>query len=315
MIKALVVDDEAIMRELFERMLTEQGYDVQVAMNEEQTLERLRAGRFDVILLDLILGQANGFDVLRKLKQTYVDPIILIVTGHGTVDMAVEAMKQGAVDFIMKPVTPSVLDIRIRKALDERRTQRLAITDGLTGLYNRRYFEERLEEETRRAKRYSRPVSIIMIDIDFFKQYNDTLGHLKGDEVLVQMGQILQRYSRETDITARYGGEEFVMILPETDGQNAGRLAERVRESVEQTTFEGETVLPFKCLTISLGVSSLRENETGREMLERADKALYKAKQAGKNQVCVEQKAETRNAAEATAVTSDEQSTVAREDV
>lgn len=287
MLKALVVDDEALMRELFEQMLIKQGYEVRVAMNEEEALERLRAEQFDVILLDLMLGQAHGFDVLKKLKQTYFDPIILIITGYGTVDMAVEAMKQGAADFIMKPVTHNVLDIRIRKALNERRNQRLAITDGLTGLYNRRYFEERLDEETRRAKRYNRPVSIMMLDIDFFKQYNDTMGHLKGDQVLIQVARTLQRYSRETDITARYGGEEFVMILPETDAQNAGRLAERIRKGIERSEFEGAKILPARRVTASVGVSCLAGDEIGRDMLDRADKALYKAKQAGKNRVYI----------------------------
>jgi diguanylate cyclase (GGDEF)-like protein len=293
MIRALVIDDEALLLELFETMLSEQGYDVAVAVNAEEALERLGSEHFDVVLLDLMLGSVNGFTILEKIRQMYYPPIVLVMTGYGSTDIAVEAMKQGAADFIMKPVDPALIDIRIRKALDERRAQRLAITDGLTGLYNRRYFEERLEEETRRSRRYNRPMSILMIDIDYFKNYNDACGHLKGDEVLKQIARTLQKHSRETDIAARYGGEEFVMILPETDARNASRLGDRIRKSVEETSFEGQEQIPSKRVTISVGVSCLGKIDEGYDVLERADRALYVSKQSGKNRVTVVEQEES----------------------
>lgn len=287
MIKALVVDDEALLCELFDDMLTEMGYDIEVAMSADEALETLRKTQFDVVLLDLMLGPVSGFTVLEKIRQMYYPPMVLVMTGYGSTDVAIEAMKRGAADFIMKPVEPDLLDIRIRKVMDERRAQRLAITDGLTGLYNRRYFEERLDEEIHRSRRYDRPMSIIMIDIDFFKQFNDTCGHLKGDDVLRQLSHILQDYSRETDITARYGGEEFVMILPETSLESSRMLGERIRQAVDKAVFEGEEQIPAKKITVSVGVSCLTDDEGGYDALERADRALYKSKQAGKNFVTV----------------------------
>lgn len=287
MIKALVVDDEALLCELFDDMLTEMGYDIEVAMSADEALETLRKTQFDVVLLDLMLGPVSGFTVLEKIRQMYYPPMVLVMTGYGSTDVAIEAMKRGAADFIVKPVEPDLLDIRIRKVMDERRAQRLAITDGLTGLYNRRYFEERLDEEIHRSRRYDRPMSIIMIDIDFFKQFNDTCGHLKGDDVLRQLSHILQDHSRETDITARYGGEEFVMILPETSLESSRMLGERIRQAVDKAVFEGEEQIPAKKITVSVGVSCLTDDEGGYDALERADRALYKSKQAGKNLVTV----------------------------
>ena len=287
MIRVLIVDDEALLCDLFTDMLIDQGYEVESTTEADDGLDRLRTAHFDVVLLDLMLGRMSGFEVLEKIRHMYYPPVVIVMTGYGSTEIAVEAMKQGAADFITKPVDSVLLDIRIRKAIDERRAQRLAITDGLTGLNNRRYFEERLDEETRRSRRYARPMSLLMMDIDFFKQYNDTCGHLKGDDVLRKVAQILQRHSRETDITARYGGEEFVMILPETDPANASRLGDRIRISVEETPFEGEAQIPAKKVTISLGVSCLAQGEDGHDALERADQALYASKQSGKNRVTV----------------------------
>jgi two-component system cell cycle response regulator len=287
MIKTLVVDDESLLCELFDGMLTEMGYDVEVAMSAEEALNTIRNTQFDVVLLDLMLGSVSGFTVLEQIRQMYYPPIVLVMTGYGSTDVAIEAMKQGAADFIMKPVEPDLLDNRIRKAMDERRAQRLAITDGLTSLYNRRYFEERLKEETLRSHRYNRPMSIIMIDIDYFKYFNDTCGHLKGDDVLRKLSNILQDHTRETDITARYGGEEFVMILPETGLDSSKMLGERIRAAVEKEVFEGEERIPSKRITVSVGVGCLIEKEDGCDVLERADQALYKSKQAGKNRVTV----------------------------
>ncbi len=277
MIKVLVVDDEVLLCDLFDDMLTEMGYDIEVAMSADEALETLRKTQFDVVLLDLMLGPVSGFTVLEKIRQMYHPPMVLVMTGYGSPDVAIEAMKKGAADFIVKPVVPNLLDIRIRKVMDERRSQHLAITDGLTGLHNRRYFEERLDEEIHRSRRYDRPVSIIMIDIDFFKQFNDTCGHLKGDDVLSKLSHILQDHTRETDITARYGGEEFVMILPATS----------LEKAVDDAVFKGEERIPAKKITVSLGVSCLTGDEGGYDTLDRADRALYKSKQAGKNLVTV----------------------------
>lgn len=163
----------------------------------------------------------------------------------------------------------------------------LAITDGMTSLYNYRYFSERLNEEFERAKRYKRELSIIMIDIDFFKKYNDTHGHPKGDELLRNFSTILKKVMRNSDITARYGGEEFIVILPETGKDTAIETAERLRKAVESKDFEGGGTQPGGRVTISLGVTSYTDGPgSPEELVKSADAALYRAKEEGRNRVC-----------------------------
>jgi diguanylate cyclase (GGDEF)-like protein len=167
-------------------------------------------------------------------------------------------------------------------------TRLLAITDGLTGLYNHRHFRQQLNVEITRADRYHRSLSFMMIDIDFFKHYNDTNGHLKGNEVLKEMGGILKEMSREVDIVARYGGEEFSIIMPETERRRALTLAQRLRKRIASHKFENARKQPNKKLTVSIGLAAYPEHAgTAFELIEQADKALYEAKHAGRNTVCL----------------------------
>lgn len=166
-------------------------------------------------------------------------------------------------------------------------TRLLAITDGLTGLYNHRHFRQQLNVETSRAERYQRSLSLMMIDIDYFKRYNDTNGHLMGNDVLKELGRILKEMSREVDIVARYGGEEFSIIMPETDLRKARKLSERLRQRIASHKFRNTHKLPFKKLTVSIGVASYPENANAAafDLVEQADKALYEAKHNGRNLV------------------------------
>jgi len=169
----------------------------------------------------------------------------------------------------------------LRKALEEIRW--LSITDGLTGLYNRRYFFEQAEKEVERAQRYRRPVAAIMLDVDFFKRVNDTFGHAAGDEVLREVALCCRREVRELDILGRYGGEEFAILLTESDMDQAQQVAERLRTRIESM------VIPIKghdlSLTVSLGLAELKVSESVESLLDRADQALYSAKQTGRNRV------------------------------
>lgn len=165
-------------------------------------------------------------------------------------------------------------------------TKSLAITDGMTSLYNHRYFQERLKEEFERADRYKRPLSLVMMDIDFFKHYNDAHGHPQGDELLKSFSAILKKTIRDSDIASRYGGEEFVIILPETGGDLAFVAAERVRKAIETNDFPGGETQPGGRVTVSMGVSSYSEGMSADELLKSADNALYCAKEEGRNRVC-----------------------------
>lgn len=288
--KLLVVDDEATFCKVIWALLTEVGYEVTTETAAHKVPARLREGDFDVLLMDLHMPGLDGLDLIEGIrKDDNVLPII-VVTGDDSPESTVEAMRRGATDFVSKPVDGSLLDLRIRRAFDLEHSRRLANTDGLTGLYNHRHLQERLQQEVDRARRYGRPLSVVMADIDHFKGFNDTHGHPCGDEALIAVSDTLRKVSRTPDIVARYGGEEFLLVLPETDLSKAAVVAERARQCVE--ALELSAVHPGARLTLSLGVAELsaddllQKNSRG-SLIKRADGALYRAKNEGRNCVCL----------------------------
>ncbi|MEW6686564.1 MAG: sensor domain-containing diguanylate cyclase [Candidatus Edwardsbacteria bacterium] len=177
--------------------------------------------------------------------------------------------------------------IAIENILLYERLKFSANTDPLTKLFNRRYFQEHLQEEEKRANRYEHPFSLVMIDVDWFKNYNDSCGHSKGDYVLREIAKIMKHMTRHSDIVTRYGGEEFVILLPETDKRGGIVVAEKIRRAVESQQFPKENCQPLKKLTISLGVATYpKDGREIKQLIDKADQALYQAKQEGKNRVC-----------------------------
>jgi len=183
------------------------------------------------------------------------------------------------------------------KAASNKKLEELVVRDGLTNLYNHRYFQERTEEEVSRANRYNLVLSLVFFDLDYFKNYNDTNGHINGDQALIKVAEILRNSMRKsdvvarvrkTDIVARYGGEEFVVLLPETSKDGAKVMAERLRKVIESQEFTGEDKLPGGKLTISAGIASFPDDASTRtELIEKADQACYHAKASGRNTVCL----------------------------
>ncbi len=287
MLRILIVDDDITVCRLLAEMLKGYGYDVAVESNGRKVMSLLQAEPFDAILVDLVMPELHGIDLLQQVKQPFPDVPVIIITGYGSIETAVDSMKAGAADFVTKPVEPPALDIRIKKAIEHAQTKRLAYTDGLTSLDNYRSFHTRLQQEIERADRYHRPLSLIMLDIDYFKTYNDTHGHPQGDAILTDVARILKKTSRASDIVARYGGEEFALILPETDKPSAEALGNRLREEIEQYKFPGEERLPGHVLTISVGIASHAPPGTKAELIAAADAELYRAKRGGRNRVCV----------------------------
>ncbi len=183
-------------------------------------------------------------------------------------------------------IVANMLSVALHNAQNFEKIMSLSYTDGMTGLHNYRFFQLRLKEEIARARRNHTPVSQLIIDVDFFKNYNDTLGHLAGDEVLRQLSSILKNMVRDNDIVARYGGEEFAVILPATDQQGAKALGERIRKTVENYHFPNEEIQPNGTLTISIGAATFPENAVVlKDLINTADQALYYAKKNGRNQV------------------------------
>jgi diguanylate cyclase (GGDEF)-like protein len=283
-----VVDDEEIICTLFAAMLGHYGcYHVMTMTDSRQVMDFLRREPCDVMLLDMSMPAISGLDVLRQVTQAFEELPVIIVTGHGSIEIAVESMQAGAADFVTKPVPAAVLHLRIQKALEHARTRRLASTDGLTEVYNHRAFQERLAQEIARANRYSHPLSVLMIDVDHFKVYNDTYGHPRGDLVLQDLARLLREISRASDTVARYGGEEFAIILPETDSVSAQKFGERLREQVERYPCPGKERMPGGTLTVSIGVATHVSPGSKEVLLQVADMALYTAKREGRNRVCV----------------------------
>ncbi|MFP6765505.1 MAG: diguanylate cyclase, partial [Planctomycetaceae bacterium] len=250
----------------------------------------------DLILLDVMMPDADGFEICCRLKataETASVPVIFL-TGETDIEQKVRGFDVGAVDYIQKPFDRAELTARVRSALRTKRyldmlSQR-AMLDGLTGLWNRSQFDQRLHAEVTSAVRHDRPLSLIMLDIDCFKTLNDTFGHPFGDEVLQSIGEQILRCTRASDLACRYGGDEFGIILRETDLSGAERGAEKLRAALEIIDFQHKRI-PVR-VTASLGASSIslcrkRNDLTADWLVKSADGALYTAKRRGKNQVCI----------------------------
>jgi len=282
--RLLVVDDDDAVCQIMSVLLTDLGYEVVAETDARKALGLVREGEFDVVLLDLVMPDLDGLELIDQIREHYNVLPILVVTAYGSAEITVEAMRRGATDFVTKPVDAPLLDLRIRRAFDLEQTRRKANTDGLTGLYNHRYLQERLQQEIERAERYGRPLSAVMADLDHFKSFNDAHGHPRGDEVLIAVSRTLRQVSRASDILARYGGEEFTLILPETTHQEALVVAERARQCIEALDLEIGTGGALR-VTLSLGIASYVPGMSKEALIESADAALYSAKRQGRNRV------------------------------
>jgi two-component system, cell cycle response regulator len=290
----LAIDDSPEIHQLLKVRLKNLDVELAHANCGFDGFEQAIASNPDLILLDVMMPDASGFDICRKLKATTETrniPVIFL-TGASDVDQKVLGFDVGAVDYIQKPFDSAELNARVRAALRTKRFQDMlaqrAMIDGLTGLWNRAHFDQRMHEEVAAAARYDRPMSLIMMDVDKFKNLNDNHGHPFGDEVLQAVGDVLQDSARTSDWPCRYGGEEFGLILRETDLEGAVIMAERVREEIESLQLRNKAQLVP--VTASFGVvsSTLCMNPcdlSSRWMIESADRALYASKEGGRNRV------------------------------
>jgi len=317
-VMVLLVDDQVMVGEAVRRMLAnEPGIDYHYCANPDDALRVARCTRPTVILQDLVMP---GIDGLTLLKQYRADPItrdtpVIVLSTKEEPAIKSAAFAQGANDYLVKLPDSIELIARIRyhsrsylnqlqrdeayRALRESQQkllaanlelQRLTNSDGLTGLANRRYFDEYLNAEWRRARRQQTPFSVLMIDVDNFKLYNDTYGHVAGDAVLKQVADALQRtVGRPTDLAARFGGEEFAILLPFTPSSGAQLLGEQARQAVEALAIPCMPSASGPVVTISVGGATLipDRDEAGLKLIEAADLALYQAKRQGKNRVVI----------------------------
>ncbi|MCZ6697030.1 MAG: diguanylate cyclase [Acidobacteria bacterium] len=303
------MDDDQDSVDLLAEWLGMEGYDVQTALNGSIALQQISSRPPDLILLDLMIPPPEGIEVIHTTKRdrSLAGIPIVVMTVKRDVATKVQALRAGADEFIVKPFHFDELDAVLRAALKKRymysslersnrqlretneRLLKMSVTDDRTNLLNDRYLNRRLTEEFKRAQRYVAPLSVVILDLDHFKQINDKYGHDCGDQVLRSFGKVVLDSARETDIVGRFGGEEFLMILPNTVGIRAAIVAERVRRAAEEQVYKYREFLVR--VTVSAGIASYPANRhvrTEANLLKAADDAMYRAKKISRNKVIID---------------------------
>ncbi len=310
--RVLVVDDEEGLRNIISQVLSDDGYEVVTASSGEAALEIFKNTPFEIVMTDIFMEEMTGIDLLHEIKALNPNTQVVIMTSNASLESATAALRSGAYDYLTKPFEDlDAISLVINRAAEKvelirknetmvdrlkKNTQELeqlneqlkdlAVRDALTGLFNRRYFLEELELECSRCRRHGRVFSLLFIDLDHFKHYNDTFGHPAGDALLEGLAGLITKNCRVTTVVARYGGEEFIVLAPETPKDGARILADRLSKSVEEHPFHGRESQPAGRVTLSIGVSSFPEDGQDKEtLISNADKAMYRAKHNGRKQV------------------------------
>ncbi len=287
--KVLIVDDVSDTREIIQKLLQYEGYETLSASTGEEGVKKAEDENPDVILMDINLPGIDGTEALKRIRQNNPIQCVIMLTAYATLDNAIQALKEGASDFIKKPFEnehlihivnqtfEKCLTLKEKEKLEEE-VRRLSITDDLTGLFNHRHFFKTLESETIRRERQKTSLSLLMFDVDNFKKYNDLFGHLEGDRVLKKIGEIVKTSIRSNvDSGYRYGGDEFAALLIGATRDQALHIAQRIRSTIEEAGFEK--------ITVSIGLAEFKESFNLEEFVKSADDAMYVAKHSGGNRV------------------------------
>jgi diguanylate cyclase (GGDEF)-like protein len=293
-INILIVDDDSTVRNPINELIKLSGYNSFEASSAEEAIDILKTNSIQVVITDIMLPEMSGFELTGLITKEY-DSDVIVITGYSDIYSYEEAINMGASDFIIKPVHFEELLLRLKKVLADRelardrglmmeKLQKLAITDGLTKLHNSRSFYSQLEVEVDRFNRYKRSLALLLMDIDHFKKYNDSYGHIEGDKALVKIAQIIKSCLRKLDSAYRYGGEEFTVILPETSCKEAHNVAQRIKSALKVENFMPQSEKDVN-ITISIGVTEYYPAEQLSEFIHRADKAMYLSKGKGRNKV------------------------------
>jgi diguanylate cyclase (GGDEF)-like protein len=287
----LCVDDDPGIRGLLHEIITSLGHSSITAADGIDALEKLEDGHFDIVITDISMPRMDGIELIKKIITDYDDVDVIVITAYEITYKYTDIIALGASDFISKPFNINELEAKLNRVLRERQLRyelkSLSTRDGLTGLYNRRYFDENLEHEVSRALRQSYSLYLLFIDVDGFKAYNDKFGHQRGDKLLIELSAIIRdNIRKDVDSAYRYGGDEFAVILPHASRQQAFMVAQRLLSSFSKGSVSSTG--------LSIGLTKLEDSgETLKKNLEslirKADQAAYRAKINGGNQVCDEQ--------------------------
>lgn len=290
--KLLIVDDQpANIRVMAEALRDE--YELFFATSGERALEIVAAGGIELVLLDVVMPGLDGFEVCRRMKADEATSLIPVffVTAREEVGDEARGFDLGAVDYITKPIQPPIVRARVRTHIELKRTrdllESLASIDAVTTIANRRRFDGSIETEWKRCARSHSPLTVAIADVDFFKSFNDTYGHTRGDECLRSVALAIRSIARRPgDLAARYGGEEFALVLPETDADAARTIMDSMLDAVRALRVPHAGSSCADHVTISAGAATLvpRIDAHHSVIVEAADTALYEAKQSGRNQ-------------------------------
>ncbi|MDP3041388.1 MAG: diguanylate cyclase [Candidatus Omnitrophota bacterium] len=286
-VNVLIIEDDAALAAQLDNTLKGFGYHTWIVADPKEGINLLQSNAFSVVITEMRSAKMNGARVTQAVHKISEQTNVIVITLYSSISSAIEAMEAGAYGYITKPLNSSEIRIVTERAVeryfllsgskDKEFLVDLAVRDGLTGLFNRRYFNELIMVEVNRLKRSPATLSVLMLDIDNFKNYNDTQGHPAGDVLLKDAAKVFKNSVRPSDIVCRYGGEEFIIILPQTEKKAATIVAERLRVQVG-------LYLPT---TVSIGIASVPEDaQEISALIEKADSALYQAKAAGKNKWC-----------------------------
>jgi diguanylate cyclase (GGDEF)-like protein len=295
-IKILVIDDDIDVSRLLVKFLIKSGFEAESADSAEEAEEMLKHEEINTVLTDIKLPGTDGIKFTKNIKKKYALDVI-VMTAYSSEYSYEDAIKNGASDLIFKPVKLNELLLRINRVIKERsllddrdkmirKLKRLTIEDSLTGLYNSRHFFDQLDKEIKRSDRYLHPISLIFVDIDNFKEINDTHGHMIGDKILAQIAKRLKACLRANDSAYRFAGDEFTIILPETTSIEAKYVADRILSKFANESFliEGKEI---SNITPSIGIAEYQMNEGNQQFVHRADVTMYEAKQQGGNGVVI----------------------------
>jgi diguanylate cyclase (GGDEF)-like protein len=282
------VDDDAEMLELLDEVVSQLGHTSVTAVDGIDALEKLEEDHFDIVITDISMPRMDGIELTKRVRAEFEDTDVLTVTGYQTEYRYTDVIEIGASDFISKPFNVNELEAKINRIIRERELRaelkRLSIRDGLTSLYNRRYFDENLQREAIRAVRQHYGLFLLLVDVDNFKEYNDKFGHQKGDELLKELARLMMFYSRDNvDSVYRYGGDEFAVIIPHAEQRQAMMVAKRLRSKFNASSL-GPASLSMGMAQLEGGLKTL-ENDL-ENLLRTADQYLYLAKNNGGDQVC-----------------------------
>ena len=294
--RILIVEDTDVDAKIIENALEGEPFRLSKITKGKEVFSFVNQQKTDLILLDILLPDMNGFEICRRLKNDHRDIQVVIVTCLDDLESKIKGVELGADDFLVKPIIGRELKARIKTLLEKKihldslrthyeealgRSQ----LDWLTGLYNHGYFQQFLGYELVRSIKQGFPVSLIMIDVDNFKNYNDTLGYSAGDAILREMGQVVRNSIREVDFAARYGGDEFAIVLPYVYRENAIIVAERIHRALTSHEFFHDESIKLENPTVSMGIAIFPEEASNKaDLIVQADSMLYLAKQNGKNQ-------------------------------